>query len=202
MRVDDFDFELPRALIADRPAVPRDAARLLQVRADGLADRMIRDLPELLAPGDLLVFNDTRVIPARLSGRRGAAAVEATLHRRVAPDAWRAFAKPARRLKPGDLIDFAPDFTAEVTAKGEGGEVELRFPCSGAALIRALERHGSMPLPPYIKRPGGPDPRDRGDYQTLFARIEGAVAAVKANRNHRTRAQTVAPAVYGDTPVA
>ena len=187
MRIEEFDFDLPPELIAHRPASPRDASRLLRLLPDRLEDRRFLDLPELLRPGDLLVFNDTKVIPARLVGRRGAAAVEATLHRRVAPDAWRAFAKPARRLKPGDRIDFAPDFTAEVTAKGEGGEVELRFPCSGAALISALERHGSMPLPPYIKRPGGPDPRDRGDYQTLFARIEGAVAAPTAGLHFTPR---------------
>ena len=187
MRIEEFDFDLPPELIADRPASPRDASRLLHLLPDRLEDRRFLDLPELLRPGDLLVFNDTKVIPARLIGRRGSAAVEATLHRRVGPGAWRAFAKPARRLKPGDRIDFAPDFMAEVTAKGEGGEVELRFPCSGAALISALERHGSMPLPPYIKRPGGADARDRTDYQTLFARIEGAVAAPTAGLHFTPR---------------
>ena len=140
MRIEEFDFDLPPELIAHRPASPRDASRLLHLLPDRLEDRRFLDLPELLRPGDLLVFNDTKVIPARLIGRRGAAAVEATLHRRVAPDAWRAFARPARRLKSGDRIDFAPDFSAEVTAKGEGGEVELRFSCSGAALNATLFR--------------------------------------------------------------
>jgi S-adenosylmethionine:tRNA ribosyltransferase-isomerase len=178
MRVDDFDFELPRDLIADRPAVPRDSARLLEVRADGLADRTIRDLPGLLAPGDLLVFNDTKVIPARLTGRRGAAAVEVTLHKMEGPDRWRAFARPAKRLKPGDRIAFAEDFAAEVTAKGAAGEVTLAFDRGGAALLTALEQYGQMPLPPYMGRDA--DARDRRDYQTLFAAREGAVAAPTA----------------------
>src|SRR5262245_42842490 len=109
MKVADFDFDLPPALIAARPAVPRDAARLLVV-GRGLEDRSIGDLPRLLRPGDLLVVNDTRVIPARLVGRRGAARVELTLHKKEAPARWRAFARPARRLRPGDRIEFAPDF--------------------------------------------------------------------------------------------
>ncbi len=178
MRVDEFDFELPRALIADRPVVPRDAARLLEIRPDGRADRMVRDLPDLLAPGDLLVFNDTRVIPARLSGRRGAAAIELTLHKRDGDDRWRAFARPARRLKPGDRIAFAQDFAAEVVEKGEGGEVTLAFDRGGSALLAALQLHGAMPLPPYMGRDA--DARDRTDYQTLFAARDGAVAAPTA----------------------
>jgi S-adenosylmethionine:tRNA ribosyltransferase-isomerase len=187
MRLEDFDFDLPPELIADRPAVPRDASRLLHVRPDGIEDRRFVDLPDLLRPGDLLIFNDTKVIPARLVGRRGLAEIEATLHRRVTADRWRAFARPARRLKPGDRVEFAPDFAAEVTAKGEGGEVELRFDRSSAALTAALERYGSMPLPPYIKRPDGADARDRTDYQTLFARIEGAVAAPTAGLHFTPR---------------
>ncbi len=186
MRVDDFDFELPRALIADRPAVPRDAARLLEVRPDGAVDRTIRDLPGLLSPGDLLLFNDTKVIPARLLGRRperlaghrGQAAIEVTLHKSEGPDRWRAFARPAKRLKPADRIDFADGFAAEVAEKGEAGEVTLVFDRGGADLLAALERHGSMPLPPYMGRDA--DARDRADYQTLFARREGAVAAPTA----------------------
>ncbi len=183
MRVDDFDFELPRKLIADRPAVPRDAARLLEIRADGLADRTVRDLPGLLAPGDLLVFNDTRVIPARLVGRRGQATVEVTLHKAACsgsggPERWRAFARPAKRLKPGDRIEFADGFAAEVAAKGEAGEVTLAFDRGGADLLAALERHGQMPLPPYMGRAA--DARDRADYQTMFAAHEGAVAAPTA----------------------
>lgn len=178
MRVDDFDFELPRELIATRPAAPRDAARLLEVRPDGLGDHVVRNLPALLAPGDLLVFNDTKVIPARLTGRRGAATVEVTLHKQDDSTRWRAFARPAKRLRPGDRIVFAEDFSAEVTAKGEAGEVTLRFDRAGGELFAALERHGAMPLPPYMGRDA--DARDRTDYQTLFAARPGAVAAPTA----------------------
>lgn len=178
MRIDEFDFDLPRHLIADHPVSPRDAARLLVV-GDGLEDRHVRDLPALLRPGDLLVFNDTRVIPARLSGRRGAAKVEVTLHEQEGPDTWRAFAKPAKKLKPGDAVVFAEDLIAEVAAKHDGGEVSLRFALAGPELMEAIRRHGAMPLPPYIKR-AVPDPRDAEDYQTIFARRDGAVAAPTA----------------------
>ena len=178
MRVDDFDFDLPRALIADRPAVPRDAARLLVVGRDAVADRMIGDLPALLRRGDVAVFNDTRVIPARLAGRRGDARVEITLHRRLGEAAWLAFAKGARRLHPGERIEFAPGFAAEIVAKSPSGEITLRFDCGGDALRAALERHGAMPLPPYIKRPA--EARDARDYQTIYAAREGAVAAPTA----------------------
>jgi len=145
----------------------------------------VRDLPDLLRPGDIMVFNDTRVIPARLAGRRGAARVEATLHKQEAPDRWRAFARPAKRLKPGDRIAFgdgaaAPPLDAEVLEKGEAGEVVLRFALGGVALTAALERVGAMPLPPYIPRPHGPDARDRRDYQTVYARHDGAIAAPTA----------------------
>ena len=183
MHIETFDFDLPPELIAQHPARPRDAARLLDVNPDGggaLRDRIMRDLPQLLAPGDLMVFNDTRVIPARLRGRRGAAQVEVTLHKQEALDRWRAFARPARRLRPGDRVSFAEDFAAEVAERGEGGEVALRFDRGGAELIAALQRHGEMPLPPYIRRAGGADPQDRGDYQTMFAARDGAVAAPTA----------------------
>jgi S-adenosylmethionine:tRNA ribosyltransferase-isomerase len=181
MKVDAFAFELPRTLIANRPARPRDAARLLVVRPDRLEDRIVRELPDLLAPGDLLVVNDTKVIPARLSGRRGAAGVEVTLMEPAGPEGlWRALARPAKKLKPGDRIDFAPDFAAEVVTRGEAGEVTLAFACSAAALMQALDRHGEMPLPPYIPRPDGADAEDRLDYQTVFARDPGAVAAPTA----------------------
>jgi S-adenosylmethionine:tRNA ribosyltransferase-isomerase len=180
MRTADFDFELPPERIADRPASPRDAARLLVVRQNGLEDRIFRELPALLAPDDLLVVNDTRVIPARIEGRRGAAHIEATLHKAEGPDIWRAFARPAKRLKPGDVIEIAGDFRAEVLAKGEAGEVTLKFSAAGADLIAALHRHGHMPLPPYIRRPEGELASDREDYQTIFARAEGAVAAPTA----------------------
>jgi S-adenosylmethionine:tRNA ribosyltransferase-isomerase len=181
MRLDDFDFELPRRLVADRPCEPRDAARLLVIPASGpLQDRGIVDLPLLLRPGDLLVFNDTKVIPARLVGRRGAASVEATLHRDLGGGAWRAFAKGARRLRVGDHIVFAGDFFADVVEKHPEGDVTLRFDLEGEAFQETLARHGVMPLPPYIKRSRGGDPRDRADYQTMFARAEGAVAAPTA----------------------
>jgi len=180
MHVDDFDFELPREKIAVRPAEPRDAARLLEVRPDGLGDRIFRELPRLLRAGDLLVFNDTKVIPARLTGRRGEAKIETTLHKREAPGRWRAFARPAKRLKAGDRIAFAGGLEAEVAVKGEAGEVTLDFAVDDAALMAALTEHGAMPLPPYIPREGGPDARDRSDYQTIYAAREGAVAAPTA----------------------
>ena len=180
MKVAAFDFDLPSGQIAQHPIVPRDAARLLVVRPDGLDDRHVRDLPKLLRAGDRLVYNNTRVIKARLRGRRGLAAVEATLHRRVDPATWRAFARPARKLRVGDVVEFAPGFTAKVRVKGQGGEVTLIFDRSGADLDAALDAHGEMPLPPYIKRSRGGDPRDATDYQTMWADKAGAVAASTA----------------------
>jgi S-adenosylmethionine:tRNA ribosyltransferase-isomerase len=179
MRVDDFDFDLPRELIAEHPIEPRDAARLLLV-SDSIADRHIGDLPRLLRAGDVLVANDTRVIPARLTGTRGAATIEVTLHLDRGGGEWRAFVKGARRVKPGDTIRFADDFAAEVIEKSEEGDVSLRFSCEGTALKTRLERHGRMPLPPYIHRGRSGDPRDRDDYQTMFAAKDGAVAAPTA----------------------
>lgn len=183
MLVDDFDFDLPKELIAQRPVSPRDSARLLVVDA-GLSDAHVSDLPSLLSPGDMLVFNDTRVIPARLKGKRGDASVEVTLHQRVSDDSWNVFARPARKLKPGNVIDFAAGFSASVTGKGEGGEVGLQFNLSGGDLMAALESHGGMPLPPYIKREGLADARDKSDYQTLFADKDGAVAAPTAGLHY------------------
>lgn len=177
MQVDLFDFDLPPELIAHRPAEPREAARLLHVGAgEKLADRLVADLPDLVGPGDLLVFNDTKVIPARLHGRRGLVEIEVTLLRPTDGARWRAFARPGKRLRAGDRIDFADDFSAGVVAKLEGGEVELEL--RAADLRAALERHGSMPLPPYIKRDA--DSQDRHDYQTIFAAQEGAIAAPTA----------------------
>ncbi|PWC41167.1 tRNA preQ1(34) S-adenosylmethionine ribosyltransferase-isomerase QueA [Azospirillum sp. TSO22-1] len=178
MKTADFDFELPPDRIATHPARPRDSARLLLV-GESLSDRVVRELPDLLRPGDLLVYNDTRVIPARLTGARGAVKVEATLHKREGDDAWAAFARPGKRLKVGDTVAFAPGFSAVVEAKREGGEVRLRFNVGGAGLFARLHEHGFMPLPPYIRR-DAPDEQDRADYQTVFAAREGAVAAPTA----------------------
>lgn len=180
MKLDDFDFPLPPELVAQRPVTPRDTARLLQVAGGAIRDRMVRDLPALLRPGDVMVFNDTKVIPARLFGRRGLGKVEVTLHHCLGPERWRAFARPAKRLKPGDRIDFAENFSAEIAEKLDGGELTLNFSESGQDLMSALHSHGAMPLPPYIRREGGADSRDRSDYQTVYARSEGAVAAPTA----------------------
>jgi S-adenosylmethionine:tRNA ribosyltransferase-isomerase len=181
MRLDDFDFALPRELIADHPCEPREAARLLHILATGgYADRRIADLPALLCPGDLLVCNDTRVIPARLIAQRGGATIDITLNRDQGGGSWRAFAKGARRLHVGDRLAFAEDFAATVAEKHAEGDVTLQFDLETAKFRAALARHGAMPLPPYVKRPRGGDPRDRADYQTMFARVEGAVAAPTA----------------------
>ncbi len=178
MKVDDFDFDLPRDSIAQRPVSPRDASKLLRIDA-GLSDHIFKDLPDLLREGDLLVINNTRVIPARLKGKRGEANVEVTLHKHEGDGTWIAFAKGAKKLKPGQVITFDDDFSADVVDK-DGGEVTLKFNCAGAALMEALEAHGGMPLPPYIKREGLADERDKSDYQTIFAKEEGAVAAPTA----------------------
>ncbi len=176
-KVDDFDFDLPRELIALRPARPRDSARLL-VLDGGFRDRTVRDLPALLEPGDLLVLNDTRVLPSRLRGRRGEAKVEVTLLRPIASGVWTALARPARKLRPGDRIEFAAGLSAEVSEKGEAGEVTLAF--GGQDVLAALEAHGEMPLPPYIEGARPADGADREDYQTTFAVAPGAVAAPTA----------------------
>ena len=196
MRVADFDFDLPQGLIAQRPAVPRDSARMLMVDGARLTDAAVADLPARLEPGDLLVVNDTRVIPARLAGTIDAAKIEATLHKRVDPGSWRAFAKPGRKFKPGARVAFAGGLGAAVAAKGENGEVELTFDLEGAALDAAIARTGVMPLPPYIKRPCEGTPGDRTDYQTLFAARDGAVAAPTAGL-HFTPALTAALARRG-----
>ncbi len=179
MKTADFDFDLPRELIAQRPAVPRDSARLLDAQS-GLHDKTVSELPELLQPGDLMVFNDTRVIPALLAGRRGESKVSVTLHKPDGAAMWRAFAKPSRRLAVGDRIVFGDGFSADVVEKREMGEVLLRFDATGGDFDDALQRYGRAPLPPYIKRPELPDETDRADYQTLFAERDGAVAAPTA----------------------
>ncbi len=179
MRVDLFDFELPEDLIAQRPVVPRDAARLLDVTSDGLHDRTVRDLPSLLRQGDLLVFNDTKVIPARLIGTRPEGGkVEALLIRDLGDGRWLTFARPAKRMKPGHRLAFE-GLSATVADKREDGSVVLEFDRSGPAFLAALEKGGAVPLPPYI-RGGTADAQDRADYQTLFARHDGSVAAPTA----------------------
>ncbi len=211
MRVDLFDFDLPEASIALRPAEPRGSARLLVV-APGTppADRAVADLPGLLRPGDALVFNDTRVIPARLHGLRtrpGAPGqrVEAMLHLREAPDSWRAFARPAKRIAPGDRIAFGQAGPADhdqgrldatVAGKGEGGEITLRFDRAGPDLDLSIAALGTLPLPPYIAGRRAVDARDAADYQTVYARAPGAVAAPTAGL-HVTEALLAACAAAG-----
>lgn len=180
MRVSDFDFELPRENIALRPATPRDSARMLIVRGDVLTDEQVLDLPNHLKAGDVLVVNDTRVIPARLMGKRGDAKVEVTLHKQSGLNAWYSFVRGAKKLKPGQNVLFGDDLQAEVVSKGEGGEVLFAFNHEGAALIEAISAVGQMPLPPYIASKRSLDDRDADDYQTLFATKEGAVAAPTA----------------------
>jgi S-adenosylmethionine:tRNA ribosyltransferase-isomerase len=185
MRVDLFDFDLPQELIAQRPVDPRHSARLLDVAADGLHDRSVRDLPSLLRRGDLLVFNDTKVIPARLKGVRGGGdgrqdvAIEALLIRDLGNGRWLSFTRPTKRLRRGDTIAFAGGLIARVEIKHDDGSVVLAFDTVGPAFLSALERSGAVPLPPYI-RGGVADVRDRADYQTLFARHDGSVAAPTA----------------------
>jgi S-adenosylmethionine:tRNA ribosyltransferase-isomerase len=179
MRVDLFDFELPHDLIAQRPVSPRDSARLLEVTGDALHDRTVRDLPRLLEAGDLLVFNDTKVIPARLLGTRASGGkVEALLIRQQSGGRWLAFARPTKRLKIGDTLTFG-SLHGSVAAKHADGSIDIEFDRSGADLMAAIETAGAVPLPPYI-RDGIADARDRADYQTLFARVDGSVAAPTA----------------------
>ena len=174
----DFDFELPPENIATEPARPRESAKLLEV-GETLVDHTVADLPSLLTPGDVVVINDTRVIPARLRGTRRGAKVQVTLHKAEADGTWKVFARPARKLSPGDIIDFADGFTARVEANGEAGEVTLPFP-GADDLFGALAKYGEMPLPPYISRPGGATTADENDYQTVYAARQGAVAAPTA----------------------
>ncbi|MFC7499816.1 tRNA preQ1(34) S-adenosylmethionine ribosyltransferase-isomerase QueA [Enterovirga sp. GCM10030262] len=179
MRVDLFDFDLPSDRIALRPASPRDSARLLLVQGDALEDRVVTDLPGLLREGDVLLFNDTRVIPAQLEGHRGNARVGATLHKREGPREWRAFVRNARRVRDGDRIDFGSGVTALAGSKGTDGSLLLTF--EGKEPVELLlERAGRMPLPPYIAGKREADARDASDYQTMFAREKGAVAAPTA----------------------
>jgi len=179
LRVDLFDFDLPPERIALRPASPRDSARLLKVEGGAISDHGVGELPDLLRRGDLLVFNDTRVIPAQLEGRRGEARIGATLHKREGPRAWRAFVRNAKRLREGDRIEFGADVAAVASERAEDGSFLLSFEGEEAVEL-LLERAGRMPLPPYIAGKREADARDREDYQTMFAREEGAVAAPTA----------------------
>jgi len=207
MKVDLFDFDLPTELIAQAPARPRDSARMMVVPANGpLVDRGILDLAGHLRPGDLMVFNNTKVIPARLIGHKSRVAsgrsaktgqtgpgakIEVTLHKADGASRWRAFVRPARKLAVGDRIRFSGDtdeeFSATVGGKFEGGEVTLDFDRSGDDLMAALHRYGAMPLPPYIHRNGNPGQPDSSDYQTYYAEREGAVAAPTAGLHFTER---------------
>ena len=179
MRVDLFDFDLPPERIALRPASPRDAARLLTVDALGMADRTMRDLPGLLRAGDVLVFNDTRVIPAQLEGMRGEARIGATLHKRMDLRRWQAFVRNAKRLRVGERVDFGQGVTAIAEDRLDDGSFVLAF--EGEEPVETLiERAGKMPLPPYIAAKRPTDARDADDYQTMFAKEKGAVAAPTA----------------------
>ncbi len=179
MNVDLFDFELPGERIALRPASPRDSARLLVLDGAETRDATVSELPSFLRRGDLLVFNDTRVIPAQLEGLRGEARIGATLHKREGPRRWRAFIRNARRLREGDSVDFGQGVTARVSDRAEDGSLALDF--AGEEPVELLlERCGRMPLPPYIASKRPTDARDADDYQTMFANEPGAVAAPTA----------------------
>jgi len=180
VKVDLFDFALPPERIALRPASPRDTARLLVLDGAETADRGVRDLPSLLRAGDLLVFNDTRVIPAQLEGRRGDASIGATLHKREGPRRWRAFVRNGRRLRDGDAIAFGEDVSAIASARGDDGSWALDF-AGTEPVEQLLARVGRMPLPPYIAGKRAADAADAADYQTLFAAEPGAVAAPTAS---------------------
>lgn len=179
MRVSDFDFDLPPERIALRPVSPRDSARMLEVRGAMRSDHIMRDLPGRLAPGDVLVVNDTRVIPAQLHGTKGEAHIGVTLHKREAADMWWSFVKNARRLKVGDHVDFGAGLIGDVLERGDEGAVLWRFHADGALEV-AMTAAGQMPLPPYIASKRPTDAQDAADYQTLHAAKDGAVAAPTA----------------------
>jgi S-adenosylmethionine:tRNA ribosyltransferase-isomerase len=185
----DFDYTLPPDRIAHHPARPRDAARLLHVHDGGLTDLTIRDLPNLLRPGDILVANDTKVFPAQLQAHRGNATIGLTLDRPDAAGAWKALARNARRLHQGDTLTIqgSPTLIAKIEARHPDGSVLLRFNQDGDALMAAFEDAGALALPPYIDRPDGPLPSDSTDYQTIFARDKGAVAAPTAGLHFTPR---------------
>lgn len=202
MQLSDFDFELPAERIALHPVQPRDAARLLHVGTKAVLDRQVRDLPDLLHPGDVLVVNDTKVIPAQLTARRGNARIGITLDRPGADGSWLALARNARRLHVGDVLLFEGDVALQATIgeRSADGSVTLRFNREGPALIASLRRAAVLALPPYIDRPRGLLPRDATDYQTMFATHEGAVAAPTAGL-HFTPALRAALEAHGVTLV-
>ncbi|PLW77645.1 tRNA preQ1(34) S-adenosylmethionine ribosyltransferase-isomerase QueA [Cohaesibacter celericrescens] len=192
MRVDLFDFNLPTERIALRPHNPRDEAKLLYIPPSGpFENHVVLDLVDFLNPGDALVFNDTKVIPAELSGTRVRGDIRANihfnLHKREDLSVWRAFARPAKKVQIGDLLEFGDTLTAKIEEKGDAGEVTLRFDCSGPALDRAIAEVGSIPLPPYIASKRPEDEQDLTDYQTIYAREEGAVAAPTAGLHFTDR---------------
>ncbi|MBY0355698.1 MAG: tRNA preQ1(34) S-adenosylmethionine ribosyltransferase-isomerase QueA [Rickettsiales bacterium] len=188
MRVDLFDFSLPEELIATHPASPRDSARLLHVDESAFHDLQVRDVTSLLRAGDVMVFNNTKVIPARLFGRRGTAKIEILLHKEIIPTRWQVFARPAKRLSVGDSLFIADDFTATVIEKLDNGQVILQFNTADQSeFYMRLMAYGDMPLPPYIKRPTRALPSDVRDYQTVYAEHEGSVAAPTAGLHFTTQ---------------
>lgn len=188
MNVDQFDFDLPERAIALRPARPRDSARFLVLEDGTASDHIVRDLPQQLKAGDVLVLNDTKVLPAALSAVRparehgggGDVTIGLNLHQKLSGTEWRAFARPAKRLKDGDTLHFSARLTAQVFGKKDGGDIGLRFSCGGPALETEIEALGHPPLPPYIARQRAPDARDTSDYQTVYAKDKGSVAAPTA----------------------
>ena len=192
MKVSDFDFPFAERLIAQHPAEPRDAARLLDLSGPRAAHRRVRDLPKMIRPEDLVVVNNTKVLPARLFGRRDTVPVEATLVRQQGEDRWWALARPGKRLKPGQQLEFAEGLRARVIKK-EGADVLLTFNRSGTELLAAIRAQGAMPLPPYIKRGRGGDAADHALYQSPFARFEGAVAAPTASLHFTTSLRAALP---------
>lgn len=194
MRVDQFDFELPAERVALHPAVPRDSARMLVIDPSKMSggeppsDHVVKDLLDFLRPSDILIANNTRVLPAELVGKRtrgdAVAKVTINLHKRDEPNLWRAFARPAKKLKIGEQVAFEVDgidpLYAVCEEKGDAGEVLLRFELSGAVLDEAIKARGAMPLPPYISAKRAHDDQDDTDYQTVYAQHDGAVAAPTA----------------------
>ena len=188
MDVELFNFDLPETCIALRPAVPRDSAKLLQVKGGNITDHSVQDLPNLLRAGDVLVLNETKVLracltgvrPARAHGGGGDVSIGINLHKKLSPNEWRAFARPAKRLKDGDIVKVSEALSAEVFGKQSGGDIGLRFNLSGQALEHEIENCGVMPLPPYIARKRDVDDSDNDDYQTVFANEKGSVAAPTA----------------------